>query len=503
MKKLLVLIFAISFLASCNKEVTDVEQKSQEPITFEQFQSDVTETLKNDEVYDWRTKSDLHIFSAGELSDQFYNIGYTINQDFDMKSNIHKINLQSSEWQRAKQEVFNILQAEIEKGKDINSLLPFGDEATLPHLSVQIKSLSTIEALRRSPYVRFVEPTGFSITDLQPSVRQLGCSAEPNYNITSDDYTNIAPGIKRSWHLPKSGVPQAWSQSTGDGVKICIIDTGVSDDQENMGSAINDGYSSGRNVFKYSTHVTGSWWWASLDSPNDQCGHGTRMAGLAGAPRGTDGNSVGVAYNADMMTVRAVADVFISSSQEKNGVRDALILAANTGAKVASMSLGTPFYSSTVADGVYYAYNYDVMINVAAGTSLTWLSWYGVLFPATMNETIAVTGLKDNAGYVKCATCHDGSKVDFALIMERDNGDNNRTALSLSMDTDQPGYVGGSSCATATFSGMSALVRSKYPNENRSQILERIKQASDFYPGRDANYGWGKVNVNDALNGGN
>lgn len=501
MKRILFLLMTGILVWSCNKD-TQLSDTTKSPdlITFDQFKSEVTSALQNGKVYDWREQSDLHIFSAGELSDQFYNIGYTIDPSFDMERNIHKVDVKSPEWIKAKNEIFAILSPEIEKGKGRESILPYDDNSVLPQVTVMVKNLETIEALRKSPYVRFVEPIGFSITDYEVATRSLGCSASPNYNIPSADYTTISPNVKRSWSFDEHNVAQAWSSSQGDGVRVCIIDTGSSDDQENLGSDFDTGQSQGRNIMRLSTHYSGSWWWKTLDSPNDQCGHGTRMAGLAGAPRGNDGNSVGVAYKADMMTIRAVSDVFISSSSEKNGVRDALVIAANTtDTKVVSMSLGTPFYSSTVADGVYYAYNRDVLINVAAGTSLTWLSWYGVLFPATMAQTNAITGLKDSNNYQKCATCHDGSAVDFTIIMERDNGDNNRTTISLSMDTDQPGYVGGSSAATATFSGISALVRSKFPNENRSQILNRLKAASEFYPYRNNNFGWGNIDAAQAV----
>jgi hypothetical protein len=171
-----------------------------------------------------------------------------------------------------------------------------------------------------------------------------------------------------------------------------VFDSGASDDQENLGSAFNSGYSTGRTVTRLSTHYSGWWWWRSLDPPHDQCGHGTSMCGFATAPRGSDGNAVGVAYNSDLISIRAVEDVIINTSDEKDGVKDALIIAGNNnGVKVVSMSIGTPFWSGTVADGIYYAHNKGKMIVAAAGTSFSWTSWWGVIFPANMSQTVAVT----------------------------------------------------------------------------------------------------------------
>ena len=61
-----------------------------------------------------------------------------------------------------------------------------------------------------------------------------------------DDYTTIAPGAKQSWNYTYHNIPAVWALSTGAGIKIMVIDTGVSPDQDNMNSQFNQGYSSGR-----------------------------------------------------------------------------------------------------------------------------------------------------------------------------------------------------------------------------------------------------------------
>ena len=235
-------------------------------------------------------------------------------------------------------------------------------------------------------------------------------------------------------------------------------------------------------------------------SPHDRCGHGTQMSGLATGPRGSDGNAVGVAYRANLTIVRAVDDVVITSSNESAGVRDALVLAGNdAGVKVVSMSIGTPFSNGTVADGIYYAHNRGKLIFAAAGTSLTWTSWYGVIFPASMSQTVAVTGVKEGLPFERCSTCHDGSEIDFVIHMARRN-DADRTSLTLAPSGDQPTYVGGSSAATATTAGVAALVWSKSPQLSRDAVVERLRNTASLYPSRDRNFGWGVINAAGAVN---
>ncbi|MBL0101620.1 MAG: hypothetical protein IPP49_17630 [Saprospiraceae bacterium] len=54
------------------------------------------------------------------------------------------------------------------------------------------------------------------------------------------------------------------------------------------------------------------------------------------------------------------------------------------------MSIGSPISSSTVSDGIYYAYNKGKMIFAAAGTSYSWTTWYGVIFlPGCRNVSLS------------------------------------------------------------------------------------------------------------------
>lgn len=506
MKKLSFL-FLMSFLIfSCakdNQTNEDVIQK--ELVSIEAIQKAVEAKLAEGSVFYWSDADDHFIWSAGMHSDAVFSIGYTIESTFDAETQIQNVNINSEEWKDAKNEVLNLIlekEAITRKKSDLKAadVMPYGEEDFFPQLIVELTNEELISELRKSEFVRYVEPLGFSLEDHYAKLRSNeGCNGSPDYNINSGDYTTISPSTKQPWNFVDHSIPAAWANSTGDNIRICIIDTGASDNQDNLGTQFTSGWSGGRNIQKYSTHVSGSWWWASLDPPHDPCGHGTSMAGFAAAPRGTDGNAVGVAYKADLMTVRAVKDVVISSSSERKGTRDALYLAGGKAdVKIISMSIGTPFYSSTVADGIYYAYNQGKLMVAAAGTSLSWTSWYPVIFPANMTQTTAVTGLRDN-GTVKCVTCHSGPEVDFTIIMERASNDD-RTSISLASSTNQPKYTGGSSCATATVAGIAALAWAENTNASRSTILQALKNASEFYPARDDDFGWGKINASAAVN---
>lgn len=506
MKKLSILFLSTFLIFSCAKDDQNNEDVSlQELVSIDDIKIAVEAELAIGKVFYWKNANDRFLWSAGMHSDSIFSIGYTVGASFDAESQMQNVDLKSENWKHAKNEVLKLI---LEKESitrnnpklSAEDLMPYGEEEFFPHLIVQLTNQELISELRKSDYVRFVEPLGFSLEDHYAKQRSNeGCGGSPDYNINGADYTTITPSTKRPWNFSNHSIQSAWNNSTGDNIRICIIDTGASDNQDNLGSQFTSGSSGGRNILKYSTHVSGSWWWASLDPPHDQCGHGTSMAGFAAAPRGTDGNAVGVAYKADLMTVRAVTDVVISSSSERKGTRDALYLAGGTSdVKVISMSIGTPFYSSTVADGIFYADGQGKLMVAAAGTSLSWTSWYPVIFPANMSQTTAVTGLRDN-GTVKCVTCHSGPEVDFTIIMERAS-DDDRSSISLASSANQPKYTGGSSCATATVAGIAALVWAENPSASRSAVLQALKDGSEFYPARHSSFGWGKINAATAVN---
>lgn len=509
-KNLLLLVFTI-LLFSCNKESTPTDLAPQkDPVSREKITQIVEETLRKGTVFNWNMVDAHTLWSAGVLSDGFFAIGYTLPEIQDIKTVIKDIQIDQAEWTSVKNKIYDVIldgERQMEPAKDIQlkDILPFGEPKVLPNFTVKITNPQTISKLRAMKEVRYVEASGFNLYDEKVGERSgSGCSNNgPASYIWSADYANYAPWVKVPWSFQSANIPAAWNQTSGDNVKVCIIDTGGSDNQDNLGSPynFNSGWSQGRSIQKKSTLYHGWWWWRKKDAPHDQCGHGTATSGLATAPRGSDGNAVGVAYNSDLVVYRAVEDVVISTSNEREGVRDALIDAAQDyNVKIISMSIGTPFWSSTVADGIYYANAYGKMIFAAAGTSTTWTNWYPVIFPANMSQTIAVTGVKDSSPMTKCSVCHDGYQVEFALEMER-SSNSDRTMLALSVEnTNTPTYFGGSSCATATVAGIAALVWSKNTGLNKAQVKGKLIQASSNYPNKDSNLGWGTIDAYQAVN---
>ncbi|TXI13952.1 MAG: serine protease [Pedobacter sp.] len=474
----------------------------------------ITNSIKSKGDFKWAEASDEQVWSALSQSDKVLSVGYKPAgwAAADVYTNIHTINVQSKAWQEAKDAVLQLIWEEERKAQPNLKIekLEVWPEKYLPVMCVQVQSLSTISKLRQSNLVRYAEPIGYNYK-AEDQVKEtgdklkstLGCTgalAHFGNLLLNNDYSVISPLAKVSWNYSHHRIEQSWPVSSGKGIKVMVVDTGCSLNQEGLNGSFNQGASYGRTMEHLVTLprdiLMGVVPYGPQETPQDMCGHGTTMAGVIGAPRGTRGGACGIAYNCDLVTVRASADVILDESREKKGVADAFDIAANRDdIKIISMSMGYPFYISQVADAVQNAINRGKLVFCAAGTSNEWTNWLWVAFPASMPDVNAVTGIKDNLRE-RCSVCHEGDKVGFVVVMEK--GATGLHVLSLAMNGENPSIVGGSSVATASMAGMAAMVWSRYPKKSASEIVDILK-ASAVNPDHNSNWGAGIVKMDKAL----
>ncbi|MBD2716878.1 S8/S53 family peptidase [Microvirga sp. STR05] len=501
-------------LASCQQQ--NDEQLAPQPeadpttsLTSQQLDEQIMTRLRETGKYDWNQATAHVVWSALTRSDYVLSVGYRPAGHTGALPDNAATN---PAWQQARAQVLALILAEEQKAHPeltAEKLVAY-EENVLPVLDVTVRELSTIKALRASGLVRYAEPMGYEPNrpDAHKGAAALSSSGCGSNTATAglvagSDYTVLSGGSKSSWNQADQyhGIRSAWNQSTGRGVKVLIIDSGCSDAQENLGSAFNQGQSTGRTIERLVTMPRNSIFgipYGDAETPNDGCGHGTSMAGACAAPRGTDGASVGIAYNANLITVRAAEDVFLDASREVKGVSDAYILAGNRAdVRIISMSMGRLTSSSQMLDAIRYAYGRGKLIFCAAGTSFDWSAGLvGVIYPASLPEAVAVTGVKDNLT-TRCDECHVGSDVEFTVVMQRTSVD--RRPLTLAMSGDAPSTVGGSSVATSSMAGMTAVVWARYPTETRAQIMSRLVAASSNRNARSSSFGWGRMNVAAAV----
>ena len=152
---------------------------------------------------------------------------------------------------------------------------------------------------------------------------------------------------KVDWGIARIGADKVWDKSTGDGVKVAVIDTGVDLLHTDLSGNITAGYDFVNND----------------NSAMDDNGHGTHVAGIIASVQNGLG-VIGGANKADIMPVKVLNNQGYGYLSD---VAKGIYYAADNGARVINLSLGAPTDSLTLKAAVDYAVRKGVFIAAAAG----------------------------------------------------------------------------------------------------------------------------------------
>ncbi|RYE86461.1 MAG: peptidase S8, partial [Myxococcales bacterium] len=209
-------------------------------------------------------------------------------------------------------------------------------------------------------------------------------------------YTPNDPLFKDQWHLDKIGAPQAWHYSTGRGVTVAVVDTGIAcEDFESFVKVSDLGRTrcvEGFNFVNNTTHA------------NDDQGHGTHVAGTIAQSTNNGHGAAGIAYDAQLMPVKVLA---ANGSGTTAAVADGIRWAADHGAQVINLSLGGSRPAQVLQKAVEHALSKGAVVIAAAGNS-----GGSVGYPAAHDGVIAVSASDRNDKLASFSS--RGAEVDIA-----------------------------------------------------------------------------------------
>lgn len=187
------------------------------------------------------------------------------------------------------------------------------------------------------------------------------------------------PAQVTPWGVDRIDADEAWDTSTGVGITVAVIDTGIDKDHPDLAANI----VGGKNYVSIRGTVDASAW-------DDDNGHGTHCAGIIAALDNTIG-VVGVAPNAHLYAVKVLNKRGTGyMSDVIAGIEWAASVDVDTSSNtdyvdVISMSLSGP-YSSNLADAVAAAIDAGIVVVAAAGNAGT----APVAYPALCTGVIGV-----------------------------------------------------------------------------------------------------------------
>ncbi|MFF5763547.1 type VII secretion-associated serine protease mycosin [Streptomyces tanashiensis] len=258
----------------------------------------------------------------------------------------------------------------------------------------------------------------------------------------------------QQWHLDAMGAEEIWQLSTGKGVTVAVIDSGVDKSNPDLRGQVLEGKD-------LATDESG-------DQFTDYTGHGTGMAGLIAGTGDRDGGTgaFGLAPGAKILPIRvsgldagggSMAD---SDAEFNRVVPPAIKYAADSGAKVINVSLGAGAGSQALTDAVKYALDKGSLIFASTGNTAD--KGNQVEYPAATPGVVGIGAVDDKAKHV--STSQYGSQVDMvAPGKDMVHACGGGTGMCKST---------GTSDATALASAAAALLWSKHPDWTNNQVLK-------------------------------
>jgi subtilisin family serine protease len=289
--------------------------------------------------------------------------------------------------------------------------------------------------------------------------------------------TNVT-GPLPQWPVTALGLSSAWASSTGTGVTVAVVDSGVAAHPDIP------------NLLPGFSSVGGS----ITAGQTDTYGHGTHVAGIIAS--GADGiGTTGVAHNARILPIRA----FVGTSAPVADVAAGIVKAVQEGAQVINMSFGFASENVALTAAIDYAVANNVVLVAATGNEALSVRW-----PAADDHVIAV-GATTEDGNLSWRS-NTGPQVDLVAP--------GRNVYSTVVANQYfPGVGGvtdgsysyspasGTSMASPHVAGVAALLLARHPGATRDQVAEFLTSSATDKgtTGFDTSYGWGLVSPVGAL----
>jgi hypothetical protein len=276
------------------------------------------------------------------------------------------------------------------------------------------------------------------------------------------------------WAPAKIGAPAAWATTTGTGVRIGIVDSGVDLAHEDLAGKV--------VAHAACVDTDGDQGRCQPGGGQDDFGHGSHVAGIAAAIKDNGKGVAGIAPGASLVVARP----FEGGSARISDVIASIMWVVDHGARVVNLSLGVSlpvvndlFGSESLRPGVDYAWSKGAVPVLAAGNS----NLFG-LGSANYGDAnalvVAATGRNDEVASYSSPT----GDAKWALLAPGGNrAEGGEPSMIFSAwwrrgQSNQYAYEQGTSMAAPHVSGALALLLSR-PGMTAQRAVEIVLGTAD------------------------
>lgn len=223
---------------------------------------------------------------------------------------------------------------------------------------------TALAALEQSPGVAWAEPDYLR--------KPASSNQQPAISFTDPLYA-------QQWHLDATNVPAAWQWLEDEGyapggsrdVVVAVIDTGVDYTHPDLATNIwinaaefygTPGVDDDGNGYTDDIHGATTVSGQVSGDPQDDHGHGTHVAGIIAAQAGNSIGGVGVAYNVQIMAIKAAQYSGVLAASD---IAAGIYYAVDKGADVINMSFGGYARSQVEEDALAVAFGQAVLVAAA------------------------------------------------------------------------------------------------------------------------------------------
>ena len=333
---------------------------------------------------------------------------------------------------------------------------------------------------------------------------------EPNYKVHLH-YTPNDEWFPYQWNFDSSGtggihMRNAWNVNRGGnpGVVVAIVDTGIAyeDYTDVINSFRSEEYYQAPELSQTS-FAPGYDFVDNDDHPNDDYGHGTHVAGTIAQNTNNFAGAAGIAFKTTLMPVKVINANGYGSSFD---VADGIIWAADNGADIINLSLGSRFSSTAIRNACQYAHERGVTLVCSAGND----SRDEVGYPARYGEYCIAVGAT-RYDETRAFYSNWGAELDIMApggdLNVDQNGDGildgvlQQSFLPEDRSTFNYYLYQGTSMSAPHVSGVAALLIAAgvatTPDEIRAALQNTAKDLGA--PGWDPDTGWGLLDAEAAL----
>ncbi len=334
--------------------------------------------------------------------------------------------------------------------------------------------------------------------------------AEPDYKLKASISPNDPEFLNGAqWHLHNTGlngglvnadIQASYGWDTihdASNIVVAVIDSGIRYTHQDLAANIwtnpgeipDNGIDDDHNGIVDDIHGLNS----ITDSadPMDDNGHGTHVAGIIGAVGNNGFGTVGVAWK-----VRLMACKFLDSAGngDTSDAIQCIDYARRMGAKIINASWGGNEYSAALRSAISAAGAEGIIFVTAAGNDAQNLDVVPT-YPAAYNLDNIIT---------VCGTTRydtfDASYSNYSPTKAHVGAPGTMVYSTWDSSDSSYSYESGTSMASPCVAGICALLKARYPAENKRQTIDRVLNNVDPLPSLSGKCSsGGRVNLEKAL----